>query len=128
MRAPPWASRWTHRQRVRQSIARARKARRQRRLPTLGFVGPAVLADGFEASVPTAKGGSTGGRRGTADAARPAFVELPPLTLAPPPSLAAIECTVELERTSGTLLRVCLQGLSAADVSVLGHWFWGAAR
>jgi len=128
MRAPTFPSRWTRRQRVRRSIARAWRARRQRRLPTLGPVGPAVHAAGCGGSVPAARGGSTGGRRGTADASRPAFVEFPPLTLALPTDFARTECTIELERASGTRLRVRLQGLSAADIAALGHWFWSAGR
>lgn len=128
MRAPTFPSRWTRRQKVRRSIARSWRARRQRRLPPLGPVGPAVHAAGCGVSVPAARVGSTGGRRGMADASRPAFVEFPPLTLALPTSLARAECTIELERTSGTRLRVRLQGLSAADIAALGHWFWSVGR
>ena len=128
MRATTFPSRWTRSQRVRRSIARSCRARRQRRLPMLGPACPAGGADEFDGSVPVARIGATGGRRAAADASRPAFVEFPALTLALPTSLARTECTIELERTSGTRLRVRLQGLSAADLSALGHWFWSAGR
>jgi len=78
--------------------------------------------------VPAARVASTGGRRGAADVSCPAFVEFPPLPLALPTSLARTVCTIELEQASGTPLRVRLQGLSAADIAALGHWFWSAGR
>ncbi len=125
MRAPTFPSRWTRRQRVRRSIARSWRARRHWRLPTLGPVGPAVHAAGC-GSVPAARVASTGGRRSAADASCPAFVEFPPLPL--PTSLTRTACTIEPERASGTRLRVRLQGLSAADIAALAHWFWSAGR
>jgi hypothetical protein len=34
------------------------------------------------------------------------------------------ECTLELERPGGTKLRVCLKGVSAADVAAIGRGLW----
>jgi hypothetical protein len=47
------------------------------------------------------------------------FVELPVSAWA-----ACGECTLELERPCGTKLRVCLKGMSAADVAAIGRGLW----
>jgi len=47
------------------------------------------------------------------------FVELPA-----PAWAACGECTLELERPCGTKLRVCLKGMSVADVAAIGRGLW----
>jgi len=54
-----------------------------------------------------------------ASAGTATFVEL-----AAPAWAACGECTLELERPGGTKLRVCLKGVSAADVAAIGRGLW----
>jgi hypothetical protein len=46
------------------------------------------------------------------------------LELAPPVLAGSCECSVELENTGGTRMRICLRGIQAPDVATLSRTLW----
>ncbi len=58
--------------------------------------------------------------RGPTSAAKPVFIELPPLPVSP-----TSECTIELEHPRGRKMRIHIKGAPLRDVTALSRTLWG---
>lgn len=58
--------------------------------------------------------------RGSTSAAKPTFIELPPLPVSP-----VSECTIELEHPHGRKMRIHIKGAPMPDVTALSRTLWG---
>jgi len=58
--------------------------------------------------------------RSSTSAAKPTFIELPPLLVSP-----ISECTIELEHPRGRKMRIHIKGAPMPDVTTLSRTLWG---
>ena len=58
--------------------------------------------------------------RSSTSAAKPTFIELPPLPVSP-----VSECTIELEHPRGRKMRIHIKGAPMPDVTALSRTLWG---